>query len=229
MCRCTGYKKIIEAVQLAGKFIRGETTPQEVKSKISKKMLGVSHPRPTAMIKACGVAQFSADIPLPPDTLELAIARSNQFHAKIKSIDTSVALKMPGVVGIMTAEDIKGTNRIRSTQPDQPVLCEDTVRLLGDPIVAVAAKTRSQARAAAAAVKVEYEPLPVMMTPLEAMAPGAYQIHNFAPNNIAASQPVIKGDAEAALKNAKAVVEAEFVTQTNHQAPLEPEVTTSLF
>jgi aldehyde oxidoreductase len=216
-------------VQLAGKFIRGETTPQEVKSRISKKMLGVSHPRPTAMIKSCGVAQFSADIPLPPDALELAIARSNQFHAKIKSIDISVALKMPGVVGIMTAEDIKGTNRIRSTQPDQPVLCEDTVRLLGDPIVAVAAKTRAQARAAAAAVKVEYEPLPVMMTPLEAMAPGAHQIHNFAPNNIAASQPVIKGDAEAALKKAKAVVEAEFVTQTNHQAPLEPEVTVAYF
>jgi aldehyde oxidoreductase len=229
MCRCTGYKKIIEAVQLAGRFIRGETTPQEVKSKIGKKMLGASHPRPTAMIKACGVAQFSADISMPSDALELAVTRSTQFHAKIKSIDTSVALKMPGVAGIMTAEDIKGTNRIRSTQPDQPVLCEDTVRLLGDPIVAVAAKTRNQARAAAAAVKVEYEQLPVMMTPLEAMAPGAYQIHNFAPNNIAASQPVIKGDAENALKNAKAVVEAEFITQTNHQAPLEPEVTVAYF
>ena len=56
--------------------------------------------------------------------------------------------------------------------------------LLGDPIVAVAARTRDQARAAAAAVKVEYEPLPVMMTPEEALAPGAYQIHSHAPNNI---------------------------------------------
>ena len=192
-CRCTGYKKIIEAVQLAGKFIRGETSPQEVRSKIGKGMLGVSHPRPTAMIKACGVAQFGADLPLPPDALELALVHSTQYHAKIKSIDTSAALKMPGVVGIMTAEDIKGTNRIRLAGPDQPVLCEDTVRILGDPIVAVAAKTRNQARAAAAAVKVEYEPLPVMMTPLEAMAPGAYQIHNFAPNNIYVSQPLIKG------------------------------------
>ena len=181
------------------------------------------------MIKACGVAKFGADLPLPPDALELALVHSTQYHAKIKSIDTSAALKMPGVVGIMTAEDIKGTNRIRLGVPDQPVLCDDRVRLLGDPIVAVAAKTRSQARAAAAKVKVEYEPLPVMMTPEEAMAPGAYQIHAFAPNNVAGTQPVIKGDAEKALNEAKAVIEAEFSTQTNHQAPLEPEVSVAYF
>jgi aldehyde oxidoreductase len=224
LCRCTGYKKIIEAVQLAGQFIRGETSPKEVRSKIGKGMLGVSHPRPTAMVKACGVAQFGADIKLPPDALELAVARSTQYHALIKSIDTSVAAKMPGVIGVMTAKDIKGTNRIRLIFPDQPVLSEDKITILGDPIVTVAAKTRDQARAAAAAVKVEYEPLPVMMTPEEALASGAYQIHNHAPNNILGSQPVVKGDAEKALKEAKAVVEANFTTQTNHQAPLEPEV-----
>ena len=99
---------------------------------------------------------------------------------------------------------------------------------MGDPIVAVAAKTRAQARDAAAAVKVEYEPLPVMLTPAEALAPGAYQIHKHAPNNILITQPVIKGDAEKAFKEAKLVIEAEFSTQINHQAPMEPEVS-SLF
>jgi aldehyde oxidoreductase len=229
LCRCTGYTKIIEAVQLAGRFIRKETTPEAVRSKIPKKMLGASHPRPTAMIKACGLAQFSADIPLPPDAVELAVVGSTEHHARIKSIDTSAAEKMPGVIGFMKAEDIKGTNRIRFVRPDQPVLCEDTVRILGDPIVAVAAKTRDQARAAAAAVKVVYEPLPAMMTPEEALAPGAYQIHDHAPGNISSSQPIIKGDAEKALKEAKAVVEAEFTTQVNHQAPLEPEVSVAYF
>lgn len=229
LCRCTGYKKIIEAVQLAGRFIRRETTPKDVRSKIGKGMLGVSHPRPTAMHKACGLAQFNADIKLPPDAVELAVAHSTQYHALIKSVDTSVAAKMPGVVGIMTAQDIKGTNRIRVYYPDQPVLCEDRVRILGDPIIAVAASTRDQARAAAAAVKVEYEPLPVMMTPEEAMSAGAYQIHSHAVNNIMASQPIIKGDAEKALNDAKAVVEADFSTQINHQAPMEPEVSVAYF
>jgi aldehyde oxidoreductase len=229
LCRCTGYKKVIEAVQLAGKFTRGGTTPKEVRDKLGKSMLGVSHPRPTAMLKACGLAEFTADITLPDNKLELAQVHSTEAHALINSVDISEALKMPGVVGIMTAKDIKGTNRIRAMLPDQPVLCEDKVRTYGDPIAAVVALTRDQARAAAAAVKVEYEPLPVMMTALEALAPGAYTIHNHAPDNIAASQPLIKGDAEKALKEAATTVEAEFSTQTNHQAPLEPEAAVAYF
>jgi len=229
LCRCTGYKKIVEAVQLAGKFIRKETTPDEVRSKIGTDALGQPHVRPTAMIKACGVAQFTDDISLPEDALEIAVTRSTEFHAKIKSIDTSAAEKLPGVVGILRAQDVLGTNRIRQIHPDQPVLCEDIVRVLGDPIVAVAAETREQARAAAAAVKIEYEPLPVQMTPEESLKPGAYIIHPHAQDNVCAEQPIIKGDADAALKEAYAIVEAEFGTQTNHQAPLEPEVSSAYF
>jgi aldehyde oxidoreductase len=229
LCRCTGYKKIIEAVQLAGQFIRGETTPDAVRAQIGEGMIGVSHPRPTAMLKATGLALFNDDIPLPPDALELAVVRSTVAHGIIKSIDTSAAEKMPGVVGFVRAEDIKGTNRLRQVHPDQPVLCEDKVRILGDPIIAVAAGTREQARAAAAAVKVEYELLPVQMTPAESLAPGAYVIHQHAPDNVCCSQPIVKGDAEAAIKDASWIYEGEYATQTNHQAPLEPEVSSAYF
>ncbi len=229
LCRCTGYKKIINAVQLAGRFIRKETTPEAVRGRIGKAALGQPHVRPTAMLKACGLAQFNDDIPLPPDALELAVVRSTVPHAIIKSIDTAAAEQMPGVVGFVRAGDIKGTNRLRQVHPDQPVLCEDRVRILGDPIIAVAAETREQARAAAAAVKVEYDPLPVQMTPAESLAPGAYVIHQHAPDNICCSQPIIKGNAEEALKQAKTVYEGEFATQTNHQAPLEPEVSSAYF
>ena len=229
LCRCTGYKKIIEAVQLAGKFVRKETTPEIVRSQIGKEPVGNSHVRPTAMLKACGLANFNDDIPLPADALELAVVRSTEYHATITAIDTSQAEKMPGVIGFVRASDIKGTNRLRQVQPDQPVLCEDKVRILGDPILVVAAKTREQARAAASVVKVEYEPLPVQMTPLESMAPGAFVIHPHAPDNVCCTQPLIKGDAEAALKEAKTIYEAEFATQTNHQAPLEPEVSSAYF
>lgn len=222
LCRCTGYKKIIDAVKLSGQFLRGETTPEKIRRGIKNNMIGVSHPRPSAMLKACGLAEFGADIELK-DALELAVVHSTEHHAVIKSIDTKAAKEMPGVIGIMTADDIKGTNRIRFFEPDQPVLCEDKVRCLGDPIAIVAAETKKQAEAAAAAVKVEYEPLPVMMTPEEALADGAVQIHKQWPN-LCYSQPQIKGDAQKALAQSAAIVEAEFSTQMVHQAPLEPEV-----
>jgi aldehyde oxidoreductase len=227
LCRCTGYTKIIDAVRLAGQFLRGETSPEAVRRNLKKRMIGESHPRPSAMLKACGLAEFTADIKLE-NVLELAVVHSTEHHAIIKSIDSSAATKMPGVVGIMTADDIKGINRIRFLATDQPVLCEDKVRSLGDPIAIVAAETRDQARAAAAAVKVTYEKLPVMMTPQEALAVGAYQIHKHSPN-LCYSQPQIKGDAEKALAASAAVVEAEFSTQMNHQSPLEPEVSAAYF
>ncbi len=229
ICRCTGYKKVIEAVQLAGRFIRNETTPQIVRSQIGKAAVGQPHVRPSAMLKACGLAQFNDDVPMPADVLEIAVVRSTEYHATIKSIDTSFAEKMPGVVGILRASDIKGTNRLRQVHPDQPVLCEDKVRVLGDPILAIAAETREQARAAAAAVKVEYDPLPVQMTVEESLAPGAYVIHAHAPDNVCCTQPLIKGDAEAALEKANVIYEGEYSTQINHQAPLEPEVSSAFF
>jgi aldehyde oxidoreductase len=226
LCRCTGYVKIIDAVKLAGKFLRKETTPEKVRAGINKKkMIGESHPRPSAMLKACGLAQFGGDIKMK-NMLEIAAVHSTEFHAMIKAIDSTAAKKMPGVVGIMTAEDVKGTNRLRVIMPDQPVLCEDKVRTYGDPIAIVAAETRAQARAAAAAVKVTYEKLPVMLTPEESLADGAYQIHKETAN-LCFQQPQIKGDAAKAYKSSPAVIEADFSTQMNHQAPLEPETCVS--
>lgn len=221
LCRCTGYAKIIDAVKLAGRFLRGETTPAEVRPDPAGDMMGVSHPRPSALLKACGVAEFSADIKLK-GALEIAVVRSSEHHANIKAIDTSAAEKMPGVVGTMTAADVKGTNRLRVIFNDQPLLCDEKVRYLGDPLVIVAAETQAQAKAAAAAVKVDYESLPVVRTPAEAMADGAAQIHAEFPN-LCYQQPQIKGDAKKALAESAALVEAQFTTQLNHQAPLEPE------
>ena len=222
LCRCTGYKKIIEAVQLAGRFLRGELTPDQVRPHPKQGLIGVSHPRPSAMIKACGIAEFAADICVS-GAGELAAVHSPHAHALIKSIDTSAAEKMSGVIGIMTAKDIKGTNRLKYMVPDRPILCDRKVRFTGDPVAAVLAETREQAVSAAQAVKVEYEPLPVMLTPEEALVEGALQIDPDRPN-LCFTQPQIRGDAEAALAKSAAVIETDFSTQTNHQAPLEPEV-----
>ncbi|MCU0603790.1 MAG: molybdopterin-dependent oxidoreductase [Desulfobacterales bacterium] len=223
LCRCTGYKKIIEAVQLAGRFLRGETTPDAVRPAPAQGILGVSHPRPSAMSKACGVAYFTADYAVK-GALELAVLRSALPHARIVSIDASEAEKMPGVSGVMTAADIKGTNILKYLVADRPVLCKDTVRYIGDPILAVAADTREQAAAALEKVQVTIEPLPTLGNPEAALADAAPRLHAELAN-LCYEQPQINGDAERALRDSAAAVSARFKTQINHQAPLEPEAT----
>ncbi len=218
LCRCTGYVKIIDAVKLAARFLRGETTPGAVRPDPSKGVIGVSLPRPSSLIKACGVAQFGADI-YPRGALELVAVRSPHAHALIRSIDTSDAEKMPGVAGVITAKDIKGNNR----NGDMVILCDKKVHLLGDAVAAVAAETRKQALVAAKAVRVEYELLPEVRTIEDSLGEGALQVHEDGPN-LKFSHPQIKGDAETALKNSHTVVEARFSTSMIHQAPLEPEV-----
>ena len=91
--------------------------------------------------------------------LESAATRSPHAHALIKSVDCSAAKTMPGVVGVMTAEDIRGSNRVGD---DQPLLCDKKVHVIGDAVALVVAETKGQARAAAEAVVVEYEPLPLL-------------------------------------------------------------------
>jgi aldehyde oxidoreductase len=218
LCRCTGYERIVDAVILAGCFLRGETTPSEVRPDPKGKQIGVSHPRPWSMLKACGLAKFSADIVIP-GALELAVVRSPHHNARIKGIDYSEAGKMPGVVGVMTAKDIKGTNL---ADKDQPLLCNDIAPVLGAHVAIVAARTQKEALAAAEAVKVEYEVLPRISTTEEAMAEDAPEVHPGIPN-ICHIRRQIKGDAKAALDSSAAVVSAEFNTQLVHQAPLEPE------
>jgi aldehyde oxidoreductase len=122
----------------------------------------------------------------------------------------------------MTAKDIQGTNRLKYMVPDRPVLCEDRVRYIGDPVAVVAAATRQQAMDALEQIAVTYAPLPVLSDPMEALAPDAAQIHDQWPN-LCFTQPQIKGDAKKAIKGSHAVIQSTFQTQTNHQAPLEPE------
>lgn len=221
LCRCTGYKKIVDAVLLAGQFLRGETSPEAFRPREGDGMIGPSIPRPSAMLKACGRAQFTADIHLQ-GALELAVVRSPHHNARILRIDVSKAEAMTGVAGIMIASDIKGTNRLKILVDDMPLLCDEHAPVLGAAIAIVAAHTQEQALQAAKAVTVEYEVLPRLHTPTEAMAQGAPPVHEGRPN-VCFTHPQIRGDAEAALAQSAAVVEAAFSTPMVHQAPLEPE------
>ena len=219
LCRCTGYKKIIDAAKLAASFLSGTTTIEQARPDANDAPIGVSHPRPSALPLVCGTAKFTADIKMDA-VLELAAVRSPHAHARIKSIDSSAAEKMPGVVGVITAKDIKGTNLLKA---DMPLLCDKKVHVLGDAVAAVVAETKEQALAAAEAVEVDYELLPVVSSTEQALKEGCVRVHDDSPN-LCFTHPQIKGDAEKALEDSDVIVDERFSTQLIHQAPLEPEV-----
>ena len=227
LCRCTGYVKIIEAVQLAARFLRGEATPESMLPPADAPAMGVSHPRRSSLDKACGTAHFTADVQIP-DALELAVLRSTVPHARILRLDTGKAVAMPGVAGVVTAADIQGTNILKYLEADRPVLCSDKVHYIGDPICIVAAATKVQAEAAVKVIELEMEELEILDDPYQAMHEDSLRVHPDRPN-LCYNQPQIKGDADAAAADADAAIEARFSTQINHQAPLEPEATVAYF
>lgn len=218
LCRCTGYTKILQAVKLAAELLSGQTTLEAVRPDHRDGLIGASLPRPNALALACGTAKFAGDMQME-GLLHLAAVRSPHAHALIRSIDYSTARAMPGVVGVMTAQDIKGSNRL---QDDQPLLCDKKVHVMGDAVALVVAETKDQALAATKAVLVEHEPLPIVATTDQALTDGCIRVHEQIPN-LCYEHPQIKGDAASAFGNSDEVVEAEFSTQLIHQAPLEPE------
>src|SRR3990167_1917054 len=99
------------------------------------------------------------------------VLRSPHPHARIRSIDASRALKHPGVLAVLTARDIPGANSIGSIIKDQPILCGDEVRYVGDAVAVVAAETERAAEEALAQIVVDYEILPAVLDSLKAMEP----------------------------------------------------------
>ncbi len=209
-CRCTGYKQLVDAVQDAAKVLKGEMTLKDLAFKIPEdgKVFGTSIPRPSAAAKVTGTWDFGADsgLSLPENTLQMALVQAEVSHANILSIDTSEAEKMPGVVKVVTAKDIKGKNRITGliTFPtnkgdgwDRPILCDTKIFQFGDAMAIVCADTEKNAKAAAKKVKVELEELPAYMSAPAAMEPDAIEIHPGTPN-IYYIQKIAKGEETAA-------------------------------
>jgi carbon-monoxide dehydrogenase large subunit len=137
-----------------------------------------------------GQAHFVDDITLP-GLHYLAFVRSPFAHAMIRSIDGKRARALPGVVAVLTYDDLAfhggvpcGSNPTGDAkQPERPPLARDRVRMLGEPVAVVVAETRYAAADGAEAVDVDYEPLPVVVDVESAMEPGAPQLHDDVPNN----------------------------------------------
>lgn len=236
LCRCTGYNSIIRAVQLAGQFLRGEVKEEDIKVDTSHGTFGKRVPRPSSLAKATGSTQFGDDVPLPANTLYLKVVRSPHHHALIKSISTAAAERMPGVLGVLTAKDVPGTNRIGSGQtalfnnyvPNECVLCDKKVGEFGSPVAVVVAETLEQAAAAVAKVEVEYEVLPVYPTPKESLAEDAIPVVPEYENNNPFTGYIKKGiqdkaEAKKALQTSDVLVSQRFVTNRQAHLVLEPD------
>ncbi|MDR3671408.1 MAG: molybdopterin-dependent oxidoreductase [Holophaga sp.] len=209
VCRCTGYKQIVDAVMAAAKVLRGEATLEDISFKDpgTGEYYGKPVVRPTALAKVCGLADYGDDqeLKMPAESLHVAVVQPRlAHHARILRIDTGEAERMPGVVKIITHKELKaagGSNVMAEGQfherttvmvPSRKVLCEDKIFRYGDVVALAVADTKDHARAAAAKVRVEIEKLPEYLNFLDAVMPGAMRVHEDTPN-IFAEQPVLKG------------------------------------
>ncbi|GIV95553.1 MAG: aldehyde oxidase [Herpetosiphonaceae bacterium] len=154
--------------------------------------------------------------------LHLHVVFAHRPHARIVRIDTSAARSYPGVVDILTADDVP-YNAYGLIHDDQPVLCKDVVRFEGDRVALVVAETKEAAREAAKLVVVEYEDLPAVTDPRAALQPGAPLVHQDLGTNLLFHVPIRKGNAAAAMAQADVVVEGEFSTSWQEHAFLQPE------
>lgn len=160
--------------------------------------------RTDALDKALGKARYTADY-IPRDTSILKVFRSSMAHARIRSIDTSAALMIPGVEAVFTGADITGNNQIGYALPDQPFLNYEKVHYIGDPIALIVARDEYAAAEAMESISVDYEPLPAYLDIDATLAENAVDIHEG--GNIAVTTKIRKGDAVKGFKDA--VVEVE--------------------
>lgn len=123
-------------------------------------------------LHALGRSRFVDDIPAPPGTLHAAVFCSPLAHARVLGLDTTAALRVEGVVGVFTAQDIPGANLIGIVADDEPLLAEDAVHYAGQPLGLVLARDPKQARHGVAAIRLDTEPLPVLVDPRRAREEG---------------------------------------------------------
>jgi xanthine dehydrogenase molybdenum-binding subunit len=224
LCRCTGYKKVVDSVACAAEALRNQ---QPVAYPKGTGRVGTRHPKYTGREAVLGRRVFVADMK-EPGMLFGALCFSEHPRAKVLSIDLTEALAVPGVVRILTAKDISGKRVNGMIYRDWPVMVlegEET-RCIGDVLANVAAETEEAAREAASRVKVAYEVLTPVTDPFEALEPGSPQLTD--KGNTLSITEVRLGDAEAALKEAAFVVRQRYSTQRIEHAFMEPEAALAL-
>lgn len=223
ICRCTGYQKIFEAIELARDVMNG-TLPESVLDEVGSEdgFIGANVRRIDAPGKVTGALKYAGDMVMP-NMLHLQVLRSDHAHARIVSIDTTQAEALPGVEGVITCDDVPGIDGFGVFVHDQPIMARDKVRYVGEAVAAVAAEDIETAKRAVKLIKVTYEDLPAVFDAEEALADGAPILHDYAPDNLVKHIPINKGDIAKGFAESDIIVERTYETQQVEHAYLEPE------
>lgn len=218
ICRCTGYKKIIDGILLAAAIIRGEEhIKYEPITGIGQRAIRVD-----AKQKALGVGQYVDDMDMDGMLYGSAV-RSSYPRAKVLSINIEKAKALNGVRAVLTADDIPGKNKIGHIKKDWYTLIPigGITKYLGDAIVLIAADTKEILEEAKKLIEIEYEELEGVFTAIDGLKDTAPQVHS--DGNIVAHERIKRGNADEAIKNAAYVVTNKYITPATEHAFLEPE------
>jgi selenium-dependent xanthine dehydrogenase len=219
ICRCTGYVKIIDAIELAAEVLRGGAMPPADYSG----RIGTSLPRQDAERFVLGERPYVDDMKVD-GMLFGAFLFSEHARARVLRIDPGQALEAPGVVRVLTAADVPGERYQGLIERDWPLFVAEgeTTHCIGDILAAAVADTDRHARQAVARIRIDYELLPGVFSPDAALAPGAPRVHPDRDNLLSRSS-IVRGDVDAALAASPLVETRTFTTQLIEHAFLEPE------
>ncbi len=218
ICRCTGYVKIVNAILMAAKCFREGKTPEPPKDW----SLGQRVPRVDVEEKVTGTGIYPDDVYMDGMIYGSAV-RSQYPRARVLAIHTEAAKALPGVVGVFTAADIPGSNKVGHLKKDWDTMIAvgAVTHYLGDAICLVAAESPEILAQAKALVEVEYEELPMVRNPREAMLPDAPLVHR--EGNLLAHKHIQRGNPAEAIAKSKYVLTQRFSTPWTEHAFLEPE------
>ena len=219
ICRCTGYKKIIEGILLSAKIFREDLPVHDESGAVN---VGQAIQRIDANEKVLGTGEYPDDIYLDGMVYGSAV-RSEYPRAKVLAIHPEEALAMDGVIGVYTADDIPGNVKVGHLKHDWDTMIPvgKVTHYLGDAICLVAAETQEILEQAKLKVKVDYEVLDPVLDPFEAMKPDAPLVH--ADGNVLAHEHLVRGDADKVIAESKYKVTTHYETPWTEHAFLEPE------
>jgi selenium-dependent xanthine dehydrogenase len=219
LCRCTGYKKIIDAIEYAAEAIKEK---REIPESTSDGKIGRKHPKYNANQLVLGQSHYVADMNFP-GMLHGALKLSDHPRAKVIKINIDKAKSFAGVVKVFTAKDVPGKRNLGLIVPDWPLMIDEgeETRYVGDVLAGVVAETEAIARETVKLIEVEYEVLKPLSDPEEALREDSPKIH---PGGNLLSETIInRGNSEQAIKDSDFISSGTYQTQMIEHGYMEPE------